>query len=68
MRKSFSKKLGRNKHFRSFRIADLLQNMVFWAVACPGSTVAEHSTPDGKIEGLGPASDTGRVRNDKNVF
>jgi len=60
-------------HFHLFRIADLklfelLQNMVFWVVACPGSTVAEHSTLDGKIEGLGPVSNTGRAKNDKNIF
>ncbi len=60
-------------HFHSFRIADLklyelLQNMVFFVVACPGSSEAQHSTQDGKIEGLGPASNTGRVKNDKNIF
>ncbi len=72
-RKSFSKKSGRPKHFHLFRIADLklnelLQNVVSWVVACPGSTEAQHSTQDGKIEGLGPARDTGRAKNDKNFF
>ncbi len=42
--------------------------MAFLAVACPGSTVAEHPTPDGKIEGLGPVSNTGRAKKEKKSF